>query len=250
MTIKIRSYNNGSQGAHLLAEELGVFLLKHEGSRWRPRPQDWVVNWGKGANYNCYVLNRPEHVNFVLDKLKFFNRAKLLNISTPAWTTSKEEVRRDIHASEGKAKWLARTILNGHEGAGIVVCDNHLDIVDAPLYTKYIPKKHEYRVHVFAGRVIQAAKKVLKKSVDPKTANFTVRNSANGFVFQKNGFELPDSVSSLAINAVQAFSLDFGACDIIVGKNGSAILLEINTAPGIEGSTVKAYAEAIKGHCR
>jgi D-alanine-D-alanine ligase-like ATP-grasp enzyme len=45
---------------------------------------------------------------------------------------------------------------------------------------------------------------------------------------------------------VSAINLSFGAADIIYSrKKNAAFVLEVNTAPGIEGLTVLDYANAI-----
>jgi glutathione synthase/RimK-type ligase-like ATP-grasp enzyme len=47
-----------------------------------------------------------------------------------------------------------------------------------------------------------------------------------------------------AINACKALGLDFGAVDLIQDIKGNYYVLEINTAPGLEGATVANYAAA------
>jgi glutathione synthase/RimK-type ligase-like ATP-grasp enzyme len=47
-----------------------------------------------------------------------------------------------------------------------------------------------------------------------------------------------------AVKAIIKLGLDFGAVDIIQTPDGHGWVLEVNTAPAIEGSTVDAYADA------
>ena len=50
-----------------------------------------------------------------------------------------------------------------------------------------------------------------------------------------------------ATNAIDAIGLDFGAVDVGYDeKTNTCVVYEINTAPGIEGSTVDWYAERFK----
>ena len=52
----------------------------------------------------------------------------------------------------------------------------------------------------------------------------------------------------MALNAIEDLQLDFGAVDVVVsGYSDNSFVLEVNTAPGIEGTTVKKYVEAIEG---
>ena len=39
-------YRRGSRGAGNLARALGIKIIKHEGSNYRARPGDKIVNWG------------------------------------------------------------------------------------------------------------------------------------------------------------------------------------------------------------
>jgi len=49
----------------------------------------------------------------------------------------------------------------------------------------------------------------------------------------------------VALAAVSALGLDFGAVDIIYNEHENQYyVLEVNTAPGLEGTTVEKYAEA------
>lgn len=147
----------------------------------------------------------------------------------------------------GKKTVVCRTILNGHSGAGIVLASKIEELVDAPLYVEYIPKSEEYRVHVFNGQVIHSSRKARKKEVPDEKINWKIRNHNNGFIFQHENFELPAQAAEHALNTVAALGLDFGAVDVIWNdKQQKAYVLEINTAPGIEGVTLSKYVEAIQ----
>ena len=50
----------------------------------------------------------------------------------------------------------------------------------------------------------------------------------------------------MGIDAVSALGLDFGAVDIIEDADGKLYVLEVNTAPGLEGQTLTLMAEALK----
>jgi D-alanine-D-alanine ligase-like ATP-grasp enzyme len=52
-------------------------------------------------------------------------------------------------------------------------------------------------------------------------------------------------VTSEAIKAVNCLGLYFGAADVIWNdKEQRAYVLEVNTAPGLEGTTLENYANA------
>ena len=116
---------------------------------------------------------------------------------------------------------------------------------DAPLYTQYVNKRKEFRVHVCANKVFDVQQKV-RSSRYQGVAGFEVRNTANGFIFQRMGITVPDSAYFEAIKAITALGLDFGAVDVIWNESqDKAYVLEVNTAPGLEGSSVLNYARVI-----
>ena len=117
-------------------------------------------------------------------------------------------------------------------------------MVEAELYVKYIPKKDEYRVHIFDDEIIDVQKKMMREGWDDP--DWQIRNHANGFIYGRIGIEPPDCVLDVALKTFRNFKLDFGAVDVIYTENiDKAYALEINTAPGLEGQTVVSYAEAL-----
>ncbi len=82
-----------------------------------------------------------------LNKIEQFKRFESNNVSSPGFCTS----ALNIQNLDTKVVF-ARTLVNATNGRGIVeyvVGDGEPPV--APLYTAYIPKKAEYRVHVFNG---------------------------------------------------------------------------------------------------
>jgi D-alanine-D-alanine ligase-like ATP-grasp enzyme len=58
---------------------------------------------------------------------------------------------------------------------------------------------------------------------------------------------MPGDVLVQAVRAMAGSGLEFGACDLIWNqKREKAYILEINCAPGLEGTTVEIYRDAIK----
>ena len=77
--------------------------------------------------------------------------------------------------------------------------------------------------------------------------DYQVRNHENGWVYCRDDLDVPASVFSDATSAVAALGLDFGAVDIIWNQNQArSYVLEVNTAPGLEGTTLTKYVEAIR----
>jgi len=249
MSVKIYSHNNGVS-SRLLAEALGIKRLRHKNSRWRPKAGDCIINWGaRRIPFNCRIINDPNSVERVSNKSIFFQMHKQYpdTFNAPLSWTDKQAALGWLNANPGKTL-VARTLTNSCEGKGIVMVDGFvdgvvLDIVNAPLYTEYVKKRAEYRVHVVNGEAIDVVQK--KKKAGHNGGDNRIRNTNNGYVFCRNNIIIPQTVIDNAINAVKFYGLDFGAVDVIYNEHHSkAYVLEINTAPGIEGTTVQKYKEA------
>ena len=177
-----------------------------------------------------------------MNKLKTFEKLKEANVAHPEWTTSKEEAAASIRNGR---KIVCRTNLEGYGGAGIVIAETVEQLVDAPLYVRYVPKQEEYRIHVMNGEAFFVQRKARKMEVPDDQVNWKVRN-LEGFIYANQNVEVAQEVKDLAIAAVGALLLDFGAVDIIVTNRGKSYVLEVNTACGLAGTTLDKYSEAFR----
>ena len=255
MAMKIVPYKTGSESAKALADELGIARLKLEGSRWKGKAGDVVINWGTSCMGHpafegaARVLNHPNNVAKAANKLLAFKTFTDANVACPAYTTSHVEA---CHMLNNGSTIVVREKLNGHSGEGIAIItpEAHLSgemrVPEAPLYTNYIKKVDEYRAHVFGDNVFFVQRKARKKDVPDDEVNWQVRNHANGFIFAHEGVDIPDDVKKLAVEAVKALGLDFGAVDLIKTKMGKWYVLEVNTACGLSGETIQKYAEQFR----
>lgn len=247
--MKILPYKNGSRSAKALADALGCKQLRQEGSRWKARQGDVVINWGSSnVNHpvfqsNAIILNRPEAIAKAANKLVAFTYLIQAGVDVPDCTQSRDNATRWI---KDGCIVVCRTILNGHSGAGIVIATKEDELVDAPLYTKYIKKEQEYRLHVLREGTFFSQRKARKREVPDDQVNWQVRNHQNGFIYANKDIEIHNKWNELATNAVKALGLDFGAVDLIVNKAGVAMVLEVNTACGLEGATLEAYTKVFK----
>jgi len=242
----IYSHNEHSEGARELARAMGIMRIKHQGSRYRAAPNKSIINWGSSQIpqelRRSRILNSPEVIARMANKLEFFRVMDMNdNVRIVPWTGNAEEAIR------GEAPVVARTVLTGHSGAGIIMWEAGQGVIPrAPLYTKYVKKKAEFRVHCMRGQGIidVQAKKVRNGHENP---NFQIRNHDNGFVYCRNEIDCPDDVRRQALACFEASGLDFGAVDVIYNaRENQAYCLEINTAPGLQGETVEIYARAFQ----
>lgn len=252
--IRILPYNSASKSAKALAEALGGKRLRLEGSTFVPRDEDAIINWGSSNSHPCLhgplniqipkLINDWEDVSNASNKLEFFELMRDTGLTPQFWTT-KEEIPDDCFPV------VCRTVLSGHSGVGIVIAFNRDELVDAPLYVKYIKKQEEYRVHVGRqheeSKTIAVQRKARRLSVPDEEIDWQVRNLAGGFIYQREGFTVPSACEEVAHDCLRATGLDFGAVDVIWNNSQQrAYVLEVNTAPGLEGSTVDDYANFFK----
>ena len=248
MKIKVYPYKAGSKSARSLANEIGSpVLIRHDGGYVPGNPATVVVNWGNSSMRFTHrnTLNKPEAVAVAANKLSTLDKLLHHGVPVPEFTTDK---RIALGWLDIGCRVFARTKLSSHTGDGIVIIEDESEMVDAPLYTKYQRKDKEYRVHVFKGKVIDITEKRKRYGDGEERPGYNpyIRNLKCGWVFCRDGVRPVEAVKVESVRAVQALGLDFGAVDIIEYK-GKVWTLEVNSAPGLEGTTLQRYKEAILG---
>ena len=170
-----------------------------------------------------------------------FQRAEFDHI--PPWTVEKSIATEWIR--DGRSV-VCRRILNGHSGRGITLADSVEQLVDAPLYTQYIKKLKEFRIHVAFKTVLDIQEKRRRSEIGAEADN-RIRNHHTGWVYCREEIVEPDGIRNVALDAIAALGLDFGAVDIIWNqKQNRCYVLEVNTACGLEGTTLVNYVNLIK----
>jgi glutathione synthase/RimK-type ligase-like ATP-grasp enzyme len=241
MRYRVIPYRQGSRGASELARGLDGVVLRLQGSRYRPRARDVIINWGNVAPpvFNGVRTLNGTGIRQASNKLEFFRRVSAADpdIIPSFWDNS-----RDI--PDNVYPIVCRTVLAGHSGEGIVIANSPAEVVPAPLYVRYIKKQDEYRIHVGKSGdeivIIDVQKKA--RRTDHDNPNWQVRNLANGFIYARENIVAPDCVLDVARRGLACTDLDFGAVDVIYNAHTQrAYVLEVNTAPGITGTTVQNY---------
>lgn len=256
--VVVYPYNMASGSVKALCNALesdGIPTLRvYPDRNYAPKSNDFILNWGQGRApdwSSSRMINPVKAVETAGNKLSAFNVLRE-HVYTPSFTSDKGVAQ--AWANSGDVV-VVRHTLRGHSGQGIeLVGANIIDgvndgiVPDAPLYTLYTKKIREYRVHVAMGKVIDWQQKMLRTDFPKENVNYQVRNLENGWIFARESAEPPgDVITTAAIKAVQALGLHFGAVDI--GYNSRArtgYVYEVNTAPGLQGSTVTSYASFIK----
>lgn len=227
-------------------------------SRATQREGDVFVNWGGyrdvAARYN--LATDAENTVGYLDgnawratnKLGFFTLCQQHDIPSPEFTTD-HAVARSWQANDGRV--VVRQTLRGHSGQGIIIVNPGQTIPDAPLYTKYTPRTNEYRVHIVCGNIVDIQRKVRVREVPDENVNWEVRNLAGGFAYGREDLQLDRrhlEQISVIIDKMKRNNMlsDFAAVDLIrSAQGGNMLALEVNSAPGLTGTTLERYTDAL-----
>lgn len=270
MPTKVRIITNSpSDGARALGEtleSLGIEVSRVRASAGPKNHNRLNIKWG------CFGLSAVDYGGtFVnswasdvsLNKLTCFQRLRAAEVNVPDFTSSREEAEGWL--TSGCRRVYQRNLLRASEGDGIVVVEKDRNgnyvgderLSDAPLYTKAcFGQRREYRIHVFRKdgikRIFIQQKMRRTTGVDETTTESRIRNLASGWIFAHNEITQPrQQTIDLAVAAVSALNLDFGAIDLIEMHEHAqgSYVLEVNCAPGLQGGTLNFYAHAIRDLC-
>lgn len=244
-------YNMASGSARKLAQAIGIKRI-YPDRNYKWKKGDVIINWGRIKPPGFPVpdkyafLNDPETVFQSADKYQALNAMSWAGVSVPPYTNSK--IRAMEWVKEGNPVVVRKT-LHGHSGKGIeLVSDpdtSFKSFPEAPLYTMYVKKRHEFRVHIIDGKYIDYTQKKLRVEVDKQPETYQVRNHKAGWVYCRQGVQWNPHVLVQAKAAIDALGLDFGAVDVGWNeKKELATVYEINSAPGLFGTTLYKYAAA------
>lgn len=146
---------------------------------------------------------------------------------------------------------FGRKYLNSSCGKGIVVIEpdgqgwNWQLHPPCPVYTKYKKKKREFRVHVYKDKVVAITEKRKRAGFEGQR-DTKIRNLANGYVFCQTVENVPEGLQALALAAAKVTPSDFKGVDIGYNElNNDLFIIEVNSAPGVQGSNINAYVNHI-----
>lgn len=181
-----------------------------------------------------------------VDKLTQYNWFQQQGLSSLEFTTDPGVAQTWVE--EGNTVF-GRKYLNSSCGKGIVVIEpdgqGWVQHSPCPVYTKYKKKKREFRVHIFKDKVVMVCEKKRRAGFEGER-DTKIRNLANGYVFVQNNVQEPEGLRELALAASKVSPSDFKGVDIGYNeKKNELFIIEVNSAPGIQGSNVNRYAEVI-----
>lgn len=242
--MRIYAYKLGSVTAKQVAKLLGTQIVKPNGE-FRNNFNHKVVNWGSTElptwkHTEQTFLNHPANVRKAVNKIVTLQTMLENNIPHIEFTADKGTAIGWLETSPV----VVRGVVNGYGGRGVQIVSEG-ELPNAPLYTKFIPKAREYRFHVFEGRIIDVQQKKRRSGLEERQDGL-IKNLANGWVFCRDDItEPPSQAPQIALNAIRALGLDFGSVDML-SKNGNVFVLEVNTASGLQGTTLDLYINELK----
>lgn len=205
--------------------------LGHRVVRAKEDPSDVVLSWGCSYDGPKPCLNG--HVN-MYNKFSCFNKFREAGVLCPKTFAVEAVDWRNIR--EG-FPWLARKKQHS-KGKDIEVCQSRADVQrvlnngEHSFFSVWIPTDMEYRVWVLGDKAFATYKKVFKG--EGEYEGF-MRNRRFGFSFQKrDDLRGNHQIEGPCIKAVKALGMDWGAVDILKGKDGKYYMLEVNSMPNID----------------
>jgi carbamoylphosphate synthase large subunit len=199
------------------------------------RSWDADVNWGRrtGRGLNADITNA---VNKRRSRELFAEH----DIPAPRFFTS-DEAREAVRAgitvlgrpdfhTRRQGFWVCRSEANidrALRGRGRKRPASH--------FIEWVEMDREFRVHQFQGRTTRISQK-LPDPVDPMK-----------YTTIKPTIENRDHIRKAARRAVRALGLDFGTVDLFADDE-QVFVLEVNTAPGLGGTTPRLWADTFINH--
>lgn len=268
MAIKIWSHNPGSHTARELAKRMRIRVLAApDQSRYIPRTGDIVINYGNSEwsdritahsmyTNNFTMLNHPVYVEEVSNKIRLLDlidgyedEEGLRGVTVPWTTRSQQAVQWCLEGHDV----VIRHKIKGHSGDGIQIMLAQTYMIDrtmpeAPLYTKYIKKSAEHRIHMIRNHdnTCEFIWQQKKRSFDCSTPDWRIRNYENGFIYAIEDVQKPEGWRRIESVLSSTINLAFSATDILTPNStnpravrvAGSMILEVNSAPGLQSDTL------------
>lgn len=226
--------------SHVTGQRLGDFLGVPHGREGGSRC-DYLIRWGtrSGAGYTPRegVVNSRSSLRNNSNKLDSLRQLESAGIRVPDYTTDRDDFGDVIdYPLVGRNESHTRG-----EDINLILQWRDAYLTENDYFVEYIPTDLEYRMHVVDGEVIAVHEKRLRSEEDNHPF---IRNHETGWVFVEPRAERPPD--SLAIDAVGALGMDFGAVDVVrEEETGDHYVLEVNSAPSLEEANLERYGEAL-----
>ena len=181
------------------------------------------IHYNMGCSFPPFrsLINKPEYVEFCVNKIKTLNMLQQNGALTVPWTASKEQAQQWLDEDR---IIVNRATITGKANEGLSFSYKGIeDVADVPLdegsviWTRYVNHTRELRVYVFKGKPSIVFEKV---------------NIDGGWYFKP--IKASDKLAEQMRLAKDAFSgLVFSAYDVLECVTGDFYTLENNSAPSL-----------------
>lgn len=260
----------GSTTGRALKKELGIKGGRELDSA---KGYDTLIRWGCSVapdldtEFN-HVINNAAQIARVSNRQHMFADFRRLFGNDPNY----DKLLRYTHGFDVPSDWERGALIRSkfsRWGSDIIKYDPTKDY-DEPAFTgcfcvEYWPGDYEIRVHIMDNRCICMQIKKQREGVATVSPppDITVRNNVNGWALHPltNDEAREKGINKRVLRdfaklVVTGMNLSFGVADFIVrcsppartgeSRNFSYKLLEVNTAPGLEGYTFEKYVTAFR----
>jgi len=264
----------------ILMEKLNI-----KGGKTKPTNVKTVIGWGTKVDKNTMfakdikIINHPNSILLNRNKPEALKILKNKDIPIAKFMSIGQVIESDLPVigrtnwhQGGKGFWICPTM---------DLVSNAID-EGAKYFQKFIEIKDEYRLHVFNDEIIYSVKKIKRNNMaeafiiqnkekiesiaaknnrtlekntvdyvlkqmakEHKTADMIVRSNTRGWKFSRVT-NITLSLKDAAIKAVKALELNFAAVDCCIDVKGNVYIIELNSGPGLKGSTLDTYIETFK----
>lgn len=217
----------------------GIALYSEKGIRWvrndmerarQPREDEVCIRWGCTSNVaSKNVINTAKAIHFVCDKPEFRRALGGMELAPMTWFNP-DDVPHNILVNSGV---IVRPKSHS-QGRHVYYCQNLKTLRESwakcrgGYISQFVEKDAEYRVYVVQGRAVAVAQKI------PEDKKAVAWNHALGSTFENVRWDdWPLQAVRKSIEAFNVSGLDFGGVDVMVDGDGTAFIIEINSAPSL-----------------
>ena len=232
------------------AIKLAKTLKNCEGGYDYPFEEDFYVNYGRIdvrniANLNARLINNKllqlrkmresnSDVN-VPYYYEFYDRRSLLSVPNSFFPC----IARKYYHTKGKDAIFLKTKFSLRRRLNRVLRRRNYLV-------KYIPKRAEFRVHVLGREIAGVSIKVKNREVSEHHPYIWSRERGWIQLDYNSDGRYYNELSDIAVKCCEIMGYDFGAVDIMLGKDGLFYFLEINSAPRLNLRRRRLYAKFIR----
>lgn len=223
-----------SRHGHRTGQRLAEYLGVPHGRDPPGERQDHLLRWGTSQSVGyipeIQTWNLKRAIENTTDKYNALRMLDERGIPVPPYSRDPSVLE---YPMLGRREQHAR----GND-INLVLQEQDIYESEAEYYVQYVPTKYEFRVHVINGDIVRVAQKVPEGEGEYEPH---IRNHETGWIFVNPRVDCPQKY--VAMGAVEALDLHFGAVDMIIGEDGDAYILEVNTAPSLNDTNLEIYGD-------